>query len=224
MSPEPSPVVLDVDVDGVLLDNDGVLVDSHAVVDVAWRRLSQEFGLDVDRVLGELAGVRAADTLGRHLSGERLARAVVRLEDLEVELAAQVGAVAGAAELLRALPRERWTVVTSATTRLAEARWRGARLPVPERPVTADDVGRGKPDPEPYLRGAAALGLDPVRCVVLEDSASGAAAATAAGCRVVAVGNQPWDVEPAARVDDLTSLRVEVRRDGSGAALRLHVG
>jgi HAD superfamily hydrolase (TIGR01509 family) len=53
--------------------------------------------------------------------------------------------------------------------------------------VCADDVSRGKPDPEPYLRAAARLGADPRRSVALEDSPNGVAAAEAAGCLLVAV-------------------------------------
>jgi HAD superfamily hydrolase (TIGR01509 family) len=53
--------------------------------------------------------------------------------------------------------------------------------------VCADDVLRAKPDPEPYLLAAARLGADPARCVALEDSPNGVAAAEAAGCRLIAV-------------------------------------
>jgi sugar-phosphatase len=49
--------------------------------------------------------------------------------------------------------------------------------------VTADDVTQGKPHPQPYLKGAEILGLNPVDCVVLEDAPSGLKAARAAGCR-----------------------------------------
>jgi sugar-phosphatase len=52
--------------------------------------------------------------------------------------------------------------------------------------VSADDVRRGKPDPEGYLR-AALLGADPARCLVVEDAPAGIAAARAAGARTVAV-------------------------------------
>ena len=53
--------------------------------------------------------------------------------------------------------------------------------------VCADDVIRGKPDPEPYLRAAELLGADPQSCVALEDSPNGVASAEAAGCRLIAV-------------------------------------
>jgi beta-phosphoglucomutase-like phosphatase (HAD superfamily) len=57
--------------------------------------------------------------------------------------------------------------------------------------VCGEDVQRGKPDPEPYLRAAALLGVPPPGCVVLEDSPTGIAAARAAGCPVIAVPSVP---------------------------------
>jgi sugar-phosphatase len=210
------PVLLAVD--AVLFDNDGVLVDSHAQTERAWRQLAAEFGLHAPTVLAELAGVRAVDTLGRHLEGGRLAAAVDRLEDLEVELAHLTRPVPGAAELLGRLPAGHWTVVTSATRRLATARWRGAGLPIPPVTVTAEDVVRGKPDPEPFLTGARRLGVDPTRCVVFEDSPSGGAAARAAGAVVVAVGPQRWPEEPPVRIADLRPVATDRagRPAGSG--------
>jgi len=55
--------------------------------------------------------------------------------------------------------------------------------------ITGDQVTNGKPHPEPYLAGAAALGVPPEQCVAIEDSPTGAASAHAAGCRVVVVPN-----------------------------------
>ncbi|MFC7649023.1 HAD family hydrolase [Streptosporangium lutulentum] len=63
--------------------------------------------------------------------------------------------------------------------------------------VAAEDTVRAKPLPDPYLKAAAALGLDPAVCVAVEDSPTGLAAAHAAGCRVVAVSDAmpvPYDV------------------------------
>jgi sugar-phosphatase len=62
-----------------------------------------------------------------------------------------------------------------------------AGLPVPSRIISGDMVERGKPDPEPYRRGAALLGFDPEDCVVVEDAPSGVGAGIAAGCRVLGV-------------------------------------
>lgn len=205
----------------VLFDNDGVLVDSHREVDLAWRQLADEYGLETEQLLVELVGVRAVDTLARYLPPEDSASAVDRLEDLEVKLADQTRPLAGAPQLLAALSGLRWTIVTSATARLAEARWRGAGIPVPANPVTADDVSKGKPDPEPYLVGARTLDVDPADCLVFEDSPAGGEAARAAGATVVAVGPLPWSFEPAARIPDLNGLIVEPGPDDAARTFTL---
>ena len=56
--------------------------------------------------------------------------------------------------------------------------------------MTGDEVQHGKPDPEAYLTAAARLGVDPARCLAIEDSPAGVASAEAAGCVVIAVPNQ----------------------------------
>jgi HAD superfamily hydrolase (TIGR01509 family) len=78
-------------------------------------------------------------------------------------------------------------LVTSSLKEIADAVLKGVGRDRFDVIVTADDVARTKPDPEPYLTAARLLGVEPVRCVVLEDSPNGVAAATAAGCAVVAV-------------------------------------
>lgn len=149
--------------DAVLFDNDGVLVDSHDQVVLAWGRLAVELGLDIDVLLADLAGVRAVDTLGRHLPPDETARPAVRLKDLEVELAGSTRPLPGALELIDQLQSRPWAIVTSAGRRLAVARWRGAGVPVPSVAITAEDVSSGKPDSEPFLVAAAALGVQPSR-------------------------------------------------------------
>ena len=89
--------------------------------------------------------------------------------------------------LLESLPVERWAIVTSATRRLLLGRLKAAGLPIPERIISADMVERGKPDPEPYRRGAELLGLRPEDCLVVEDAPSGVGAGLAAGSRVLGV-------------------------------------
>ena len=214
--------MLSIEVDAVLFDNDGVLVDSHAQVEQAWTQATSEFGLDIAEMLSELVGVRAVDTFSRYLPADQVDAACSRLEDLEVELADQTASMPGAQALLAALPSDRWTIATSATRRLAVARWEGAGIPVPaaDRSVSADDVSAGKPDPEPFLAAAACLGFDPTRCVVFEDSSSGGAAGAAAGATVIAVGDQPWSTKPAARIPDLTAVTVA---DTSGTTVTLAI-
>jgi mannitol-1-/sugar-/sorbitol-6-phosphatase len=119
-------------------------------------------------------------------------------------------------DFLAALPADRWTVVTSATERLARIRMAVACIPVPEKLVTADNVARGKPDPEPFLAGAALLGVAPVECVVFEDSPSGVAAGRSAGCTVVATtfSHSAESLDAAHYlVRDLTDVHIESASD-----------
>ena len=88
--------------------------------------------------------------------------------------------------------------------------------------VTADDVSRGKPDPEPFLRPPpSASGVDPKRCLVVEDAPAGVAAARAAGCFSLGVlTTTPAEQMPAdALVPDLSAVRFEVV-EGGGIRIR----
>ena len=98
-----------------------------------------------------------------------------------------VVALPGAASLLESLPADRWAVATSGSRRLATTRLAHGGLPLPRVLVTAEDVERGKPDPQPYLAAAAALGVEASRCLVVEDAPAGIAAGKAAGAAVLAV-------------------------------------
>ncbi len=204
--------------DAILFDNDGVLVDSHPQVVAAWSQLATEFDLDYELMSKQLVGQRAEDTLARFVPPSRLAEAISRLEDLEVELADQTPSLTGALDLLDSLALVapgRWAIVTSASSRLAMARWTGANIPVPNIVVTAEDVHAGKPNPEPFLAGAHRLGYEPQRCVVFEDSPAGGAAATAAGAIVIAVGDIAWTETPHARVPNLANVSVTASGDGT---------
>lgn len=194
--------------EAVLFDSDGVLIDSHLQVTNAWRQLSAEFDLDFDTLVAGLFGVRSEDTLARYLRNGELRSAIARLEDIEVDLAPTTAPIPGALGLLNRLPTGSWTIVTSGSTRLAEARWRGAGIPIPPQVITADHVTAGKPHPEPYLEAAHLLGVAPSHTIVFEDSSAGGEAARAAGATVVAVGHQPWSSTPAMRIDDLTQVSV----------------
>jgi len=101
----------------------------------------------------------------------------------------------GAVELLRALPLERWAIVTSCTRPLASVRIGAAGLPKPRHLITSSDVQRGKPDPEPYVKGAQILGVPASECIVIEDAPAGIRAGKAAGARVLALRTTSSDAE-----------------------------
>lgn len=172
---------------GILFDMDGVLVSSIESVVRSWRRWAKMYGLPNPESFEIPHGVRAKDIIKTLLPDVDLEEAARVIEDIEVEDVADLRVLAGVKVLLEGLPPERWAIVTSSTQRLLLARLGAARLPVPERIISGDRVERGKPDPEPYRRGAELLGFRPEECVVVEDAPSGVEAGKGAGCRVLGV-------------------------------------
>ncbi len=171
---------------GLLFDMDGVLISSLGSVERSWEIWAQRHGLDVTETIKAAHGNRAIDTVRRLWPGGDHAAELKTIEDLEVADTSGLKILDGVSRILQAVPQRYWTIVTSATDRLARARLAHAGIPVPEKIVTAETVSRGKPDPEPYIRGAEILGASPSDCVVIEDSSSGAKAGRAAGCKVLA--------------------------------------
>lgn len=176
-----------IDCSGVLFDLDGVLVDSTPCVSRVWSAWAVEHGYNPAEVVKLAHGRRAIETvqmLAPHLDS---AAELAELERRELADTDGLVIIDGAARLLSSLPPERWAVVTSGTRKLATKRLQIARLPLPPKMVSADEVQLGKPNPAPFLRGAELLGIAPQRCVVVEDAPSGIEAAHRAGMTVLAV-------------------------------------
>lgn len=173
--------------DALLFDLDGVLIDSTPAVTRVWRRWSLSHGFDPDEVVERAHGRPSISTIREYLPNsdhEAENRIVERgeIEDLE-----GVVPLPGALKLLASLPKNRWTIVTSCTRALAEVRIKAAALPLPLTMVTSSDIVHGKPDPEPYLKGASVLGFHAANCVVLEDVPAGIRSGKAAGAKVIAM-------------------------------------
>lgn len=190
--------------EAVFFDMDGLLVDTEKV----WLEVETEI---MARLGGEWTAEHQYQLVGGSMertvayllavSGSDVPPAVLRewmIHDMTVRLAEGVVTMPGAVELLDALGAEGVPLglVTSSLKEIAEAVLGFVGRDRFTTVVTADDVRRTKPDPEPYLTAAARLGVAPGRCVVLEDSPAGVAAGTAAGCAVVAVPSL-LPVEPA---------------------------
>ena len=204
--------------EALLFDNDGTLVSSLESVHRCWTRWAEEFGItaeDFARV--ELHGRTAVAIAADLLPADVVPTAVARIEALEVEDVPNGGAVLlpGTRDFLDSLPADRWAVVTSATRRLAEARLAHAGI-LPKTLVVAEDVTRGKPDPEPYLLAARQLGVDPARCVVFEDAPAGLQAGRAAGMITVALAttHQAQELDADLVVSDLSALSALVSDGG----------
>ncbi|GAA2674015.1 HAD-IA family hydrolase [Actinoplanes palleronii] len=191
----------------VLLDMDGTLVESHAAVERAWRVWSAEYGVDPDAVMIVAHGAPAGTTVRTFLpaasSGDVVNAAAARQLALQYDDLSDVTPATGAAELLGTLARRGlpWAVVTSADVRLAKARLGAAGI-TPPLLVTVEDVAAGKPAPDGYLQAAAALGVAPADCLVVEDAEVGVRAGRAAGALTVGLRGLPADLT----VDDLAEL------------------
>ncbi len=172
---------------GILFDMDGVLISSIGSVTRCWRRWADHYHVPNAAVLQVPHGTRAIDIVAMLKPEMDVQEGLRLIEDLEIEDVADLKVLPGARALLRSLPPERWAIVTSATYRLMLGRLRVAGLPVPERIISGDMVERGKPDPEPYRRGAELIWSRPAECLVVEDAPSGIGAGVAAGCRVLGV-------------------------------------
>jgi mannitol-1-/sugar-/sorbitol-6-phosphatase len=170
----------------LLFDMDGVLVDSTPTVARLWRRFALEHGLDPEDVVRRAHGRPSIETVRHYFPAANYEEMSREVDRQEMEDLSGVVALPGSLELLKRLPPERWNVVTSAVRALAEVRLRTGGLPVPERIVTADDIEKPKPDPDPYLKAASILGFSATRCVVVEDVPAGIRAGKAAGAKVIA--------------------------------------
>ncbi|WP_234531616.1 HAD family hydrolase [Streptomyces shenzhenensis] len=193
----------------LLFDNDGTLVSSLESVERCWTLWAAEYGVAGEFARVELHGRPAADIVADLLPPALVPEAVARIEQLEVEDVPNGGVrlLPGTVALLDSLPADRWAVVTSATRRLAEARLEAVGIR-PKTLICADDITRGKPDPEPYLLAARRLGADPAHCVVFEDAPAGLQAGRAAGMTTVALAttHEAHELDADLVVRDLSAL------------------
>lgn len=183
----PTPPLFQFHGSAILFDMDGTLVDSMAHDERQWTRWAARHGLDPAPILKISHGRRTDDIIREvapHLATEE---EFARFGEEELSDREGIRAVPGAAALLRALPPGSWALVTSAPTRLAQVRMECAGLPLPGVVVSADDVKRGKPDPEGVLLAARRLGAEPADCLVIEDTPAGIQAARAAGMRALGI-------------------------------------
>jgi sugar-phosphatase len=119
------------------------------------------------------------------LPGADVGAEAAEMERYEENQTDGILAVAGAKDAVQTARKGAWGVVTSAQRLLAERRLVTAGLPLPNVLVPVDEIARGKPDPEGYLKAAKLLQVAPDQCVVFEDTRPGIEAAESAGMRAI---------------------------------------
>ena len=179
-----------------IFDMDGVIVDNFRFHQQAWSIFCERYGLDFDRAFrSSVFGGTNRDHLqtffGRELNSAEVAAYEAEKESLYRKLYKDhISPVSGILRFLEELTAREVPLALATSSPAVNVRFvlqntltKGYFRQV----IDAGGVNKGKPDPEIYLKSAAALGLDPGKCVVFEDSHNGITAAKRAGMRVVAL-------------------------------------
>lgn len=181
----------------VLFDWDGVVVDSSLHHELSWKELAQQIGKSltheqfresfgqinrviIPHVFGWTTDLDEVEHLGREK--ERLYREIIRREGLTP--------LPGIRELLQDLARHDIPCVVGTSTEKENIRVSLEVMGLSgffQGVVASEDVTKGKPDPEVFLKAAALAGMSSNKCVVLEDSHHGLEAARIAGMKTVAL-------------------------------------
>jgi sugar-phosphatase len=215
-------------VHAVLFDLDGVLVESREATERVWMSWARDNGIGEEELRSAMHGVRSVEVVRALRPDSDFVSEAAGIEEAQAVDTEGLRAIPGAPAALSALREDRIAVVTSATRRLAAARLAAAGIEPPAVMITAEEVTRGKPDPEGYLAAARRLGVDPVAALVVEDAPPGIEAGRAAGAAVVGVtSTHPAEELSAADVviPSLESLpAVLARKFGAAAVLRANDG
>ena len=201
----------------LIFDMDGTLLLSAAVFERIWRQWGEENGMDGEAIIAVAHGRRMIDTVREvcppGLDPDAVAAELSRQEREDVE---GIVAIAGVEPFLASIPADRWAIVTSADLDLCRIRLKAAGITPPDVLITAEDVTKGKPDPQGYIEAARRLGVAPADAIVFEDAPAGIAAGKAAGSPVLVIasmlkpetlGEENWSL-------DYTGLSVSVGADG----------
>ena len=199
----------------VLWDMDGTLIDSEQFHWISWRNTLAEEGTTITHAqflssFGQRNDSILPQWLGSAASPERMARVANAKEELYRDLVRKNGIspLPGVADWVRRLHKDGWLqAVASAAPRanidaILEAL--SARH-IFQAIVSAEDVHRGKPDPEVYLLAASRVGVPPERCIVVEDAVAGIEGARRAGMRSIGVSRNghPLDADVVVQSLDL---------------------
>lgn len=206
---------------GVIFDMDGVIVDSGEAHFQSWQRLAEENGLTITQEeFAETFGRPSREIIrmrwGEDLPDDEVERLDRRKEEIYRDIIrGDVPVMAGAVELIRELHAAGWVLGIGSSgppenvALVVDELGLGDMLAAT---TDASDVTRGKPDPQVFLIAADRMGVDPVRCIVIEDAHHGVEAAHRAGMQAVAL-TSTHDVDTLAEADVIVDHLSELGRD-----------
>ncbi len=180
----------------IIFDLDGVIIDSNPAIVTFWNHWANHHGFELtqDMILQWVYGRKVTATIeGLFSFTSQEEQNAIKEAGYAFDAAMHPTGIDGVQDFVQALkildfPRG---VATSSHKERMEQMLQRIGLPNHfEYSITAHDVQKGKPDPEPYLKMAAKLGLEPSSCLVFEDAISGVQSAIAAGMTCIGIGNQ----------------------------------
>lgn len=175
---------------GALFDLDGVLIDTEGIYTEFWHGIDCLFPTGVENFEYVIKGNTLDAILSKYYPDKDIQAKIVELLD-EHQSTMKYAYFDGVEQFLDILLADGipMAVVTSSDHRKMESLYKslpGFKTRF-DAIITAADVTRSKPDPQGYLLGARAIGMEPSRCVVFEDSFSGLRAGRNAGAKVVGI-------------------------------------
>ena len=173
----------------IIFDLDGVLIDADLIYQRHWKSWADQHQASFEHILEVHHGSPARRTMeivAPHLDAASESQRFNAQLEADMDMAGTI-AYPGVEEALIQLPPDRWAIATSAPRKIAFARLEYLGLPVPEILVAPEDVNRGKPAPDPYLKAAEGIGFAALDCLVIEDAPAGIEGARAAGTLVLAL-------------------------------------
>lgn len=180
----------------IIFDLDGVIIDSNPAIVEFWSHWANQFGFELtqDMILQWVYGRKVTATIeGLFSFTTREQQEAIKEAGYAFDAAMHPTGIEGVQDFVQALkvldfPRG---VATSSHKERMEQMLQRIGLPNHfEYSITAHDVQKGKPDPEPYLKMAEKLNFNPSECLVFEDAISGVQSAIAAGMTCIGIGNQ----------------------------------
>lgn len=204
----------------VIFDMDGVMVQTAPQHFAAWRQVFAEMGREFSKEEFRATFGRRNQEILRHILGDGISEVQVEVlgrkkeEHYRALVRGEVEAAPGFIPLLEALRDNEFKIAVGTSAPRQNVELILDVLSVRERldvVVTAEDVDRGKPDPETFLLAAQRCNIEPKGCVVFEDSVAGIEAARAAGMRCIGVG-RPDIAQADLMVDSLAKVTIPLVR------------
>jgi len=179
----------------IIFDLDGVIIDSNPAIVAFWNDWANQFGFQLtpEMILEWVYGRKVTSTIeGLFAMTNQQEKDAIAAAGYAFDAAMHPTGIAGIqnfVKLLKAIDFPRGIATSSHKERMEQMLQRIGLPNYFEISVTAHDVSKGKPDPEPYLKMAAKLDLAPKDCLVFEDAISGVQSAIAAGMICIGIGN-----------------------------------